>query len=165
VSSESPIAPEAPLSVGRPFRAQRASFVFLAYFGVQFVAGFVAGAGMAIWYAASGRGSALMTAEVMRNATMLGAVSGMIVGGIVAYSMTRQLVGRVAEGHPLAAFGWSSSTSRSMLVAILAGVVLGILYMLASLVFAVHALRMGVSCSRHRAAGGGGSAHWPSRRW
>ena len=134
MSFESPIAPEAALPTPREFRAQRASFVFLAYVGIQFFAGFFIGIAAAIWYLATHRHGAPSVPEaILRSATMWGATIGMVASGATAYWLTRQLVGRAPQGHPLEPFGWSNSTLRPMLIAALAGVILGGLYMLATL--------------------------------
>ena len=120
----------------RPFRARRALLVFAAYFGAQFAGGVFTGIAVAIWYAvAVGLRTPGATAQAMRPATMLGAIVGMVVGGIVAYLLVRRMVGPGDDGHALAPFGWQRSTRRAVLAALSIGLAIGVLYLFAAAAF------------------------------
>jgi membrane protease YdiL (CAAX protease family) len=119
----------------RLFGAQRASFIFLGYLGVQLAAGFFAGVVAAIGYAASHDGSVSLSPAAMQSATMAGAVAGMVGSGVFVIWMTSKLVGDVQGRHPFAPFGWSRSTLRAALVAALVGVVIAAVYIAAVQIF------------------------------
>lgn len=118
-----------------PFGAQRASFVFLGYLGVQLAAGFVAGLVVAIAHALSHGGSTPMPSAAIQNATMAGAVAGMVASGVFAIWMTSKLVEDVDGRHPFEPFGWSRSTLRAALIAALAGVAIAAVYIVAIEIF------------------------------
>ena len=116
----------------RPLGARRALLLFLAYVAVQFGTGIAAGIFVAIWCAVTlGLRTPGVVAEAMRSATILGAIFGMIAGGWVVYRMVLRAAAPAEGTHRLAPLGWAPSTLRPALAAVLTGVVLAALCLLA----------------------------------
>lgn len=147
-------------AVVSPFRAKRAFLVLAGYVGAQVAAAVVAAIGVAIVFGVSGLRTPVVAARAARIATILGAVAGLIVGGIVVYWLARRLVERAGEGNPFEPFGWARSTAGAIAVAVVIGAVMGVIYLVALAAFpppkGVQPGLLG------RAAAGGG---WPLFAW
>lgn len=150
----------APPSVVSPFRAKGAFLVLAAYVGTQVAAGVVAAIGVAIAFGASGLRVPTMAERAARDATILGAVAGLMIGGIVVYRLARRMVERTGEGNTFEPFGWARSPARVIAMAAVAGAVLGAVYLVALAAFPpVSGVQGGLL---GRAAAGGG---WPLFAW
>lgn len=127
MSSEPPVA--------RRFRAKHAFLVLAAYVGAQVAAAVVAAIGVAIVFGVSGLRTPALAAEAARDATILGAAVGLIVGGIVVYWLAGRLVERAGEVDRFEPFGWKRSTASFIVAAAVIGAVMGALYLMALAAF------------------------------
>ncbi len=113
----------------RPFGAAQAWIIFFSYVGVQIALGFVIGFVVATAYGMRHHGKFASLAEAMRVPIALGALLGVIAGGLAAYALARRAARRDLYQPSLALFGWSGSTPRALLTAALGGLALGAVYM------------------------------------
>ncbi|MGZ5065451.1 MAG: CPBP family intramembrane glutamic endopeptidase [Usitatibacter sp.] len=142
------------------FRAKRAFLVLAAYVGAQVAAGVVAAVGVAMVFGVNGLRTPVMAERAARDATIIGAVGGFIVGGMAVYWLAGRMVERFGEGNPFGPFGWTRSSAGSIAMAVVAGAVLGALYLMALAAFPPpNGVRPGLL---GRAAAGGG---WPLFAW
>lgn len=109
--------------------AKRAFVVCLVFFAAQFVAGAVIGFFGGLWYVFNYGPGPQVVADVQRGVAVPAALAGEIIGGLVAFRMTRRTrPGPIGSGA-LGFIGWSRASSRDLLVASSAGVALAFLYL------------------------------------
>jgi membrane protease YdiL (CAAX protease family) len=103
--------------------AKRALLLFAAYFGAQLGMGIVIGIGVGVLY---GVRRAPGGVEALRTAVLVGGAMGLVTAGLVVFWLTRRMLRGDPQG--LRQIGWRKGTSRSLLLAAVAGLVLGLFY-------------------------------------
>jgi membrane protease YdiL (CAAX protease family) len=117
--------PAAPWRMG----AGRAWLIFTAYLGVQLVAGFVVGMGVAIMYIARhGVPRTGMPPEVRHLLAFAGGAAAVALGGVVVYALTKRAARR--EPGLFRAIGWTGATPRMRIAAALLGLAIGMAVLL-----------------------------------
>ena len=120
----------------RPFGPRRAAIVFAAYIAAQFATGIAVGVLFGVLYGAFHRERfASLAGEIMGKAELLGGAAGVLVGGALVLWLARRMIRRGVEGISLEALGWKSASVKARILAALAGALIGITFLAASLVF------------------------------
>jgi membrane protease YdiL (CAAX protease family) len=142
------------------FGASQAWIIFLSYIGVQLALGFVVGFMFSVVYALHHHGRLDGFAEEMRLPLAIGALAGVIAGGLAAWWLARRAARRDLQQPTLALFGWRPSDARAILAAVLTGLALGAVYMALAAIFPPP--RSGHMGLIARTVSGGG---WPLVVW